>query len=350
MKRKIASLLVVAGVANAALGNSLTGYAKPEAVRGLGLFRFWARKNLLTITPMQSPEHERRHRAFLAAAQLRHPWQFRLRGQSEHNDPIEIDVGPGWHGLLQQLFLAAERSVPERERGGFRWRRLRAFQGGLDIRFDGVRDRVMGAVTVARDTAALTCEACGQAGLRRQVAGHHQVSCDHDFIERLLASRGIGHAAMRRWWHTPQPSLGRRSPATVLASGHVPEVLIDQALRDAMPTLPRLTGAHRQRLQGAWPVLREIFGERLRSLRLAEFEPSLGTGGTLLGLINGEADTAAQAAAVNRLARTGFSDLRLRLVSQDALACPAKADDPWSAMLALEASVSIPRYQPGLTF
>mgnify|MGYP000022748845 CR=1 FL=1 len=298
--------------------------------------------------PMVAHDEERRHRAFLAAAQLRHAWQFRRRGQHADEDPVEVNVPAGWHDLLEQLFAEVEAAVPAEEQGGFRWRRLAAIQGGLEIRFDGVRDRILPAVTRARDTAAVCCEGCGRPGRRRQVAGMHRVSCDVHFVERLRQHDGATEQGAGNWWLSPHPGLGGRTPAAVLRAGPPPEVLIDLALRRAMPPTPRLNGAHRQRLQLAWPVLREAFGERLRSLRLAEFEPGAGRGGTLLALLAGEVDAAAQAGVASQLARAGFSDLRLRLVGQDDLRAPATADDPWSTMLALEASVSIPRHQPAV--
>ncbi|MDR9406593.1 MAG: DUF2384 domain-containing protein [Spiribacter sp.] len=297
---------------------------------------------------MVAADHERQHRAFLAAIQLRHPWQFRNRGISERDEPVQINVAPGWHALLQRLFEEVEARVPEAERGGFRWRRVQSTGGVLELHFDGVRERVLSAVTRARDVAAVCCEQCGRSGWRRQVAGRYQVDCDRHFVERLLsASRGGDRAAVR-WWHTPQPSLGERSPAEVVQTGPVPEVLIDQALRAAMPDPPRLNGAHRQRLEGVWPLMQAQFSERLRSLRLAEFEPGRRASGTLLALMAGEVASGEQANAVNALARRGFSDLRLRLLGAGDLERPARANDPWSCMLALEASVTIPRYRPTL--
>ena len=291
---------------------------------------------------------ERRYRAFLAAAQLRYPWQFRQRGHASERDPVAVDVPPGWYGVLERLFQQVEQVVPASERGGFRWRRLRAGQGSLEVAFDGVRDAVSPLVADARETASVTCERCGRPGARREVAGRHAVSCRRDYLKRLLHRHPNGETGARQWWVTSQPGLGGRSPATVLQAGAPPEVLIEQALRLAMPATPRLNGAHRQRLQGVWPILDEAFGDGLRSLRLAEFEPVRGSGATLIGLMAGEADVSAQAAAVNRLARNGFSDLRLRLVGRSDLARPARANDPWSCMLAVEASVSIPRHQPRL--
>lgn len=297
---------------------------------------------------MVAPAHERQHRAFLAAIQLRHPWQFRNRGVSEHDEPVQINVSPGWHALLQRLFEEVEARVPEAERGGFRWRRVQSTGGVLDIHFDGVRERVVSVVHRARDVAAVTCEQCGRAGWRRQVAGRYQVDCDRHFIERLLTANRGGDQAVQRWWNSPQPSLGERSPADVLQRGPAPELLIDQALRAAMPEAPRLNGAHRQRLEGVWPVMQAQFSERLRSLRLAEFEPGRRASATLLGLMASEVGSSEHANAVNALARRGFSDLRLRLLSGDDLERPARASDPWSCMLALEASVSIPRYRPSV--
>jgi hypothetical protein len=297
---------------------------------------------------MVTHDEEHKHRAFLAAAQLKHAWQFQRRGQRPDDDPVEIDVPVGWHALLNQLFADVEHQIPAAERGGFRWRRMRALQGALEIRFDGVRERMTAAIARARDAAAVTCETCGHSGLRRQVAGTHRVSCDAHFLDRLIQSDVAGEQAARRWWATPHPGLGERSPAEVAQAGPPPDVLLDLALRRAMPATPRPNGAHRQRLQGVWPVLRDHFGERLRSLRLAEFEPGSGPGGTLLAQIAGEIDPTAQAGAATRLARAGFSDLRLRLVTDGDLQAPARANDPWSAMLALEASVTIPRYQPAV--
>jgi len=291
---------------------------------------------------------ERRHRAFLAAAQLRYPWQFRQRGRAGDSDPVAVDVPPGWYGLLERLFEQVEQVLPAAERGGFRWRRLRSRQGLLEVAYDGLRESVSPLVATARETAAVTCERCGRPGARREVAGSHAVSCRRYYLDRLLCRHPGGESGARQWLATPQPGLGGRSPATVVQSGAPPEMLIEQALRLAMPATPRLNGAHRQRLQGVWPVLSEAFGDGLRSLRLAEFEPARGPGATLIGLMAGEVDASAQAAAVNRLARNGFSDLRLRLVGQPDLARPARASDPWSCMLAVEASVTIPRHQPSL--
>lgn len=291
---------------------------------------------------------ERRYRAFLAAAQLRYPWQFRQRGRASDTDPVAVDVPPGWYGLLERLFEQLEQILPAAERGGFRWRRLRARQGILEVAYDGVRESVSPLAATARETAAVTCERCGRAGARREVAGSHAVSCRRDYLDRLMHRHPNGESGARQWWTTPQPGLGGRSPGAVVQAGAPPEVLVEQALRLAMPATPRLNGAHRQRLQGVWPVLSEAFGDGLRSLRLAEFEPARGPGATLIGLMAGEADASAQAAAVNRLARNGFSDLRLRLVGHTDLDRPARANDPWSCMLAVEASVSIPRHQPAV--
>ncbi|MEX0386907.1 hypothetical protein [Spiribacter onubensis] len=291
---------------------------------------------------------ERRHRAFLATAQLRYAWQFRQRGCAGVDDPVAVDVPPGWYGPLERLFEQVEQVLPAAERGGFRWRRLRSRQGVLEVAYDGVRESVSPLVATARETAAVTCERCGRPGARREVAGSHAVSCRRYYLDRLLSRHPGGETGVRQWWATPQPGLGGRSPAAVVQNGAPPEVLIEQALRLAMPATPRLNGAHRQRLQGVWPVLSEAFGDGLRSLRLAEFDPARGPGATLIGLMAGEADSPAQAAAVNRLARNGFSDLRLRLVGQRDLARPARASDPWSCMLAVEASVTIPRHQPSL--
>ena len=326
-------------------------------MRGIGPFSFDARHDSAGVTAagrrghnkaMDPSRAERRHRAFLAAAQLRYPWQFRQRGHADDSDPVAIDVPPGWYGLIERLFGAVEQVVPGAERGGFRWRRLRARQGSLEVAFDGVRESVSPLIATARDRALITCEACGRAGARREVAGVHAVSCRRHYLERLLERHPGGEAGARHWWVTAQPALGGRSPGQMVRRTAAPEILLEQALRLAMPDTPRLNGAHRQRLQGIWPVLEAAFGDGLRSLRLAEFEPTRRRGATLIALMAGEADASAQAAAVNRLARNGFSDLRLRLVGHADLARPARANDPWSCMLALEASVSIPRYQPSL--
>jgi len=299
---------------------------------------------------MVAIQDERRHRAFLAEAQLRHAWQFRQRGVAAESDPVEVNVPVGWHPVMKCLFTEVESLVPEAERGGFRWRRLVAAHGALEIRFDGVRDRIKPAVFRAREAAQVTCEACGRPGRLLLVAGSRRVSCDLHFLERLRHCDRAGEQAASNWWMSPHPGLGGRAPIVVLRTGAPPEILIDLALRRAMPDVPRLNGAHRQRLQQTWPVLREAFGERLRSLRLAEFDPASQRGGTLLALLAGEADAAAQAGVATALARAGFSDLRLRLVGEGDLHAPATATDPWSAMLALEASISIPRYQPAAPF
>jgi len=295
---------------------------------------------------MDSTAAERRYRAFLAAAQLRYPWQFRCRGARDDADGVQVDVPPGWYGVLERLFEQVEAGLPDAERDAFRWRRLCARQGMLEVAFDGLRDPVSPRVVEARDRAAVTCEVCGHPGARREVAGHFAVSCDYHFIERLLGSHSRGDAAARDWWYTAQPGLGNRTPAAYLAAGPPSEVLVEQALRLAMPPVPALEPAHRERLQAVWPVLDEALGDGLRSLRVAEFNPRARRGGTLVALVSGDADTSAQAAAVTRLARNGFSDLRLRLVAQSDLAAPAGAADPWACMLALEASVNLPRAAP----
>lgn len=299
---------------------------------------------------MDSTTAERRYRAFLAAAQLRYPWQFRCPGGPEDAEGVQVDVPPGWYGVLERLFEQVEAGMPVAERHGFRWRRLCARQGMLEVAFDGLRDPVSPRVVEARDRAAVTCEACGYPGARREVAGRFAVSCNHHFIERLLHGHPQGESAARHWWDTPQPGLGNRTPAAYMAAGPPSEVLIEQALRLAMPPVPTLEPAHRQRLQAVWPVLDEALGEGLRSLRVAEFNPRARRGGTLIALVAGSADASAQAAAVTRLARNGFSDLRLRLVAQSDLVAPAAADDPWACMLALEASVSLSRAEPDQAF
>ncbi|MRH78119.1 hypothetical protein GH984_05310 [Spiribacter sp. C176] len=284
------------------------------------------------------PDHERHHRAFLAAAQLRYPWQFRNRARNEVAEPVVVEVGRGWHPLLERLFADVERLVPESQRGIFRWQRLRANQGALEIRFEGGKDHVLPAILRARDAAAVCCEHCGAPGQRLEVAGQHAVSCPKAFFERLLAVHPADPAGVRRWLSSqPDAQTDHPSPA-----------LIESALREVMPPLPMLNGAHRQRLQGAWPILRADFGERLRSLRIAEFDPASGSGGSLIAVMSVTCDEAAHATAVNHLARAGFSDLRLRLVSLADLEQPALANEPWACMLALEASVTIPRYQPGI--
>ena len=291
---------------------------------------------------MESTPAERRYRAFLAAAQLRYPWQFRSAGPAAGEGPVAVDVPPGWYGVLERLFRDVERALPVDDRAAFRWRRLCARHAMLEVAFDGPRDPVSPRVVEARDRAAVTCDVCGYPGARREVAGRYAVSCNRHFLERLLSRHPGGSAAARQWWETPQPGLGGRSPAAYIETGPPSEVLIELALRLAMPPVPWLESAHRQRLQAAWPVLAEALGERLRSLRIAAFDPAAGRGGTLVALMAGDADSSAQAAAVTRLARNGFSDLRLRLVGQADLAAPAAADDPWACMLALEASVNIP--------
>lgn len=299
---------------------------------------------------MDSTTAERRYRAFLAAAQLRHPWQFRCPGQSDEHDGVQVDVPPGWYGVLESLFQEVEAVMPVAERDGFRWRRLCARHAMLEVAFDGLRDPVSPRVVEARERAAVTCDVCGHPGARREVAGRYAVNCHRHFIQRLLRCHPEGESGARIWWDTPQPALGGRSPAAYMEAEPPSEVLIEQALRLAMPPVPWLDASNRQRLQGAWPVLDEALGERLRSLRVAAFDPPSGRGGTLIAMMAGHADPSAQAAAVTRLARNGFSDLRLRLVGQADLASPAVAADPWACMLALEASVSVPRAQPDQSF
>lgn len=299
---------------------------------------------------MDSTTAERRYRAFLAAAQLRFPWQFRAPGQSDHEEGVQVDVPPGWYGVLERLFHDVEAVMPAAERECFRWRRLCARQAMLEVAFDGLRDPVSPRVVEARERAAVTCDVCGHPGARREVAGHYAVSCSRHFIQRLLQCHPEGESGARLWWETPQPVLGGSSPAAYTEANPPPETLIEQALRLAMPPVPWLDPPNRERLQAAWPVLDEALGERLRSLRVAAFDPRSERGGTLIAMLAGDADPSAQAAAVTRLARNGFSDLRLRLVGQADLASPAVAADPWACMLALEASVSIPRATPDQSF
>ena len=295
---------------------------------------------------MDSTTAERRYRAFLAAAQLRYPWQFRCRGPSDSQDSVQVNVPPGWYGVLEQLFEEVEAAMPVSEREAFRWRRLCSRHAMLEVAFDGLRDPVSPRVVEARERAAVTCDVCGHPGARREVAGRYAVSCNRHFIHRLLQCHPAGESGARAWWDTPQPALGERTPAEYMEAGPPSEFLIEQALRLAMPPVPWLDAPNRQRLQAAWPVLDEALGERLRSLRVAAFDARSGRGGTLVAVLAGDADPSAQAAAVTRLARNGFSDLRLRLVGQADLAAPAVAADPWACMLALEASVSIPRAAP----
>lgn len=284
------------------------------------------------------PDHERHHRAFLAAAQLRYPWQFRNRARNEVAEPVVIEAGKGWYPLLERLFADVERLVPESQRVAFRWQRLRANQGVLEVRFEGAKDQLLPAIVRARDAAAVCCEHCGLPGQRLEVAGQHAVSCPKAFLERLLAVHPAGTTGVRRWL----------SAQAEVQTDHPSPALIESALQAVMPPLPMLNGAHRQRLQGAWPILRADFGERLRSLRIAEFDPASGSGGSLIAVMSVTCDAAAHATAVNHLARAGFSDLRLRLVSLADLEQPALASEPWACMLALKASVTIPRYQPGI--
>lgn len=287
---------------------------------------------------------ESRHRAFLAEAQLRYPWQFRIPGS--HREATEVNVGPGWYDLLRRLFAEVEAALGAREREAFRWRRLRAVQGALELRREGGGDLVMPAIVRAREAAAGTCEACGGPGLRRHVRGWFAVDCDRDFVRRLLQHHPGGEGAAATWWATPRRSLDGRTPARVLERGEPDRRLLEEALRAVLPATPTLNGAHRRRLQGLWPVLREPFGERLRALRLAEFEGGPGPSGTVLAIVAGAVADRDLPAGVTRIARAGFSDLRLRLLAPEALDDPAADTDPWSAMLAMHASVAIPRHQP----
>jgi len=127
---------------------------------------------------------ERRHRAFLAAAQLRYPWQFRQRGRAGDSDPVAVDVPPGWYGLLERLFEQVEQVLPAAERGGFRWRRLRSRQGLLEVAYDGLRESVSPLVATARETAAVTC--------------------------------GDGSGDLRALWSSRGPAGGRRQPCSEL--------------------------------------------------------------------------------------------------------------------------------------
>lgn len=287
---------------------------------------------------MITPDHEKQHRAFLAAAQLRYPWQFRNRARDEITQPVVVEVGKGWYPLLERLFADTEQLIPESLRGGFRWQRLRAFQGVLEAQLQGPKAQVLPAIARARDAAAISCEHCGVPGQRLEVAGHYAVSCPQFFLDRLLTVHPEGQVGVRRWlrkwrhFRANEPS----------------EALLETALRAVMPPVPTLNGAHRQRLQAVWPLLRADFGERLRSVRVAEFDPAAGSGGSLIGVMSMGCDAAAHATAVHHLARGGYSDLRLRLVSLADLEQPMQAAEPWSAMLAAEASVTIPRYQPGI--
>ena len=119
---------------------------------------------------------------------------------------------------------------------------------------------------------------------------------------------------------------------------------------DRPQLLQTLRQAHDRRLLAGRPVLYGALRGGLRGLRVAEFNPRARRGGTRIALGAGAADATAQAAAVTRLARNGFSDLRLRLVAQSDLVAPAAADDPWACMLALEASVSLSRAAPDQAF
>jgi len=287
---------------------------------------------------------ESRHRAFLAEAQLRYPWQFRIAGI--HHEATEVNVGPGWYDLLRRLFAEVEAALGGRERRAFRWRRLRAVQGALELRREGGGDLVMPAIVRAREAAAQTCEACGATGTRRHIRGWFAVECDRHFVQRLLQHHPGGEGAAATWWATPQRSLDGDTPARLLERGEPDARLLAAALQAALPATPTLNGAHRRRLQGLWPVLREQFGERLRALRLAEFDGGPGPSGTVLGIVAGAVPDRDLPAGVTRIARAGFSDLRLRLLSPEALEAPTAAPDPWSAMLAVHASVAIPRHQP----
>ncbi|PWG63080.1 hypothetical protein [Sediminicurvatus halobius] len=287
---------------------------------------------------------ESRHRAFLAEAQLRYPWQFRIAGV--RHDPTEVNVGPGWHDLLRRLFAEVESALGPREREGFRWRRLRAVQGALELRREGGGDLIMPAVVRARDAAAETCEVCGEPGVRRHVRGWFAVECDRHYVRRLLQHHPGGDGAAATWWATPRPELDGRTPGRVYERAPDDPRLLEAALQAVLPAPPVINGAHRQRLQRLWPVLREQFGERLRALRLAEFDGAPGPSGTVLAVVAGATAERDLPAGVTRMARAGFSDLRLRLLSPESVEHPATAADPWSAMLAVHASVPIPRHQP----
>lgn len=287
---------------------------------------------------------ESRHRAFLAEAQLRYPWQFRIPGV--RHEPTEVNVGPGWHDVLRRLFAEVDEALGARERESFRWRRLRSAQGALELRREGGGDLVMPAVVRAREAAAVTCEVCGEPGVRRQIRGWFAVECDRHFVLRLLQHHPGGEGAAATWWATPRTALDGRTPGRVYERDPADPRLLEVALHAVMPAVPVLNGAHRRRLQRLWPVLREQFGERLRSVRLAEFDGGPGPSGTVIAVVAGASTERDLPAGVTRIARAGFSDLRLRLLTPDALEAPVSDADPWSAMLAAHASVTIPRHQP----
>lgn len=292
---------------------------------------------------MRAEDYERKHRAFLASAQLRYPWQFRdAAGRAVE---VDVTVGSGWHRLLFALFDRVSESLQGSARERFWWWRIHCDEGCLRVDFNGGGPAIRRAVDLARRQAADVCQVCGGPGRLRQVDGMFATECESHYLIRIAGHASSDPFAARVWLTTPRADLRGRSPRTAVGCDDTRDAVLEAALRRALPGRPALSPRQRRWLAGAWKPLAALFGDRLQDLRIAE--PAGGRTGqavACLMVVVAAADARAETPELTRcLADAGYGDLLPRLLTPEEVQEPLAAEDPWEAMLARHGATPIPR-------
>lgn len=288
---------------------------------------------------MYPSRFELQHRAFLAEVQLRYATQF---GRADGGRPeVEFMVGPGWYGLLRELFAEVAGRLSPAESAVFRWRSIRELGGRLCLSHEGATSEIAALAKTAAARAEAVCRVCSACGRPRQVDGVYAVDCDLHFAERVLRHALADESAVQGWLTTPRRELGDICPRDALAVGRHVEVVLSQALHRALPPVPRITGCRQDRLEALWHSARAHLGQRLRALRMAERAGSQPGAATLLVIVDVPHRCADTRGLVDALNAVGLGALRPQLVSTVDLEAPLAAADPWPAMLARYASVEL---------
>lgn len=281
--------------------------------------------------------YERRHRAFLARAQLRYAWQFQ-DGDGESANTV-CTVGPGWYAHLERLFADVETTVAEGDRPGFHWLSLTEHSGRLAVtasRLDPVMDPLRRALELCRGT----CRVCGDPGRERPVDDRVAVECMPHFVHRLMLHALGNDADASAWLAGPRPELEGQIPAALLAAGE-PARVVELALRRAVPPPPRLNRSQREGLTDLREAVQQHLGYTPWSLRLAEPGHPRRPGGTLF-LIGG-GPLPARVHVREAISAAGFDRVRPVVLRPDAVHAPGESDNPWLAALAAYGSVELPR-------
>lgn len=90
---------------------------------------------------------------------------------------IPLECGPGWNGLIGEVFAIAQSRVLNRK-VSVKFVQIKEKFGGLRMYFDGGDDYIAGAVNLAESVSYRTCEVTGKPGRLCKRGGWLRTLCE----------------------------------------------------------------------------------------------------------------------------------------------------------------------------